>query len=165
VRRWSGGSSRVPGGSDEEEELVRRLCALSAIAIVGSLLFAAQSSATSYMLTVTLAGSGGGNVTGGEGTISCPAECSEPNYTAGPLSLTATPNAYSLFGGWTGDCAFAGTSTTCVTTVGADTNVGATFSAVPTGPLPAIPHKKKCKKTKRHRAAAEAKKKCKKKRR
>jgi hypothetical protein len=131
--------------------LVRRLCALSAVAIVGGLLFAPQSSATSYTLTVTLAGSGGGNVTGGEGTISCPADCSEPNYSAGPLSLTVTPNAYSLFGGWTGDCAFAGTSTTCVTTVTADTNVGATFNAVPTGPLPATPHKKKCKKKKNHR--------------
>jgi hypothetical protein len=145
--------------------LVRRLCALSAIAIVGSLLFAAQSSATGYTVTVTFAGTGGGNVTGGDGTISCPADCSEADYPAGPLSLTAAPNAYSLFGGWTGDCASAGTATTCLTTVAADTNIGATFTAVPTGPLPATPHKKKCKKRKKHRAAAAAKKKCKKKKR
>src|SRR3954447_25070093 len=146
-------------------DLVRRLCALSAIAIVGSLLFAAESSATSYTVTVTFAGTGGGNVTGGDGTISCPADCSEANYPAGPLSLTAAPNAYSLFGGWTGDCAPAGISTTCLTTVTADTDIGATFIAVPTGPLPATPHKKKCKKKKKHRAAASAKKKCKRKRR
>jgi hypothetical protein len=143
--------------------LVRRLCVMSAIAIVGSLLFAAQSNATSYTVTVTLAGAGGGTVTDGGGTINCPGVCSEPNYSSGaPLSLTAAPNAYSLFGGWTGDCASAGTSTTCLTTVTADTNIGATFNAVPTGPLPATPHKKKCKKKRKHRAAA---KKCKKKRR
>ena len=143
--------------------MVRRLCVMSAIAIVGSLLFAAQSNATSYTVTVTLAGAGGGTVTDGGGTINCPGVCSEPNYSSGaPLSLTAAPNAYSLFGGWTGDCASAGTSTTCLTTVTADTNIGATFNAVPTGPLPATPHKKKCKKKRKHRAAA---KKCKKKRR
>jgi hypothetical protein len=142
--------------------LVRRLCALSAFAIVGSLLFAAQSGATSYTVTVAFAGSGGGNVTGGEGTISCPFDCSEANFPAGPLSLAAAPNAYSLFGGWTGDCASAGTSTTCLTTVTADTNIGATFDAVPTGPLPPTPHEKKCKK-KKHRAATSAKKKCRKK--
>jgi hypothetical protein len=146
--------------------LVRRLCALSAIAIVGSLLFAAQSNATSDTVTVTLAGAGGGTVTDGGGTINCPGVCSEPNYSSGaPLSLTAAPNAYSLFGGWTGDCASAGTSTTCLTTVTADTNIGATFNAVPTGPLPATPHKKKCKKKKKHPAATAAKKKCKRKRR
>src|SRR3954447_15581495 len=145
-------------------DLVRRLCALSAIAIVGSLLFAAQSSATSYTVTVTFAGTGGGNVTGGDGTISCPADCSEANYPAGPLSLTAAPNAYSLFGGWTGDCASAGISTTCLTTVTADTDIGATFIAVPTGPLPPTPHRKKCKKEeKKHRATTSSKKKCKKK--
>jgi hypothetical protein len=145
--------------------LVRRLCALSAIAILGSLLFAAQSNATSYTVTVTLAGSGGGTVVGG-GTINCPGVCSEASYSSGaPLSLTATPNAYSLFGGWTGDCASAGTSSTCLMTVTADTNIGATFNAVPTGPLPTAPHKKRCKKKNKHRAATAAKKKCKKKRR
>jgi Divergent InlB B-repeat domain len=142
--------------------LAVRLTALSALALVGALVFAAQSHATSYSVTVTLDGSGAGTVIGGGGTISCPNDCSEDNYPAGPLSLTAAPNAYSLFGGWTGACALSGSSPSCVTTVNGDTVIGATFTAVPTGPISTTPppHKKKCKK-KKHRAAAA--KKCKKK--
>ena len=145
--------------------MIRRLAVLTAIASMGALLFAPQSYATSYPVTVTLAGTGGGSVKGGEGTINCPGDCSEADYSAGSgLSLAATPNATSLFGGWTGDCAFAGMATNCDLIVNGDTNIGATFNAIPVAlPAPAAPHKKKCKK-KKHRAATSAKKKCKKKR-
>lgn len=145
--------------------LARRLTALSAIALVGALVFAAQSHAATASVTVTLDGSGAGTVMGGGGTIDCPGDCSESSYPAGSLSLTAAPNAYSLFGGWTGACALAGSSTSCVTTVNGDTAIGATFTAVPTPPISTTPpaHKKRCKKKKKHRAAAA--KKCKKKKR
>jgi hypothetical protein len=147
--------------------LLRRLSALTGLALATSLLFAAQSQATSYPVTVTLAGTGIGTVAGGNGTINCPSDCSEANYSSGSqLSLTATAGVYSVFAGWTGDCASAGTTPSCVLTVTKATNIGATFNAVSTTPAPTTttptPHKK-CKK-KKHRAAA-AKKKCKKKRR
>ena len=112
-------------------------------------------------MTVTLAGTGTGTVVGGGGTINCPGDCSEPNYSSGsPLSLTATATASSTFAGWTGACSSAGTSATCDLIVTGDTNIGATFNAVPVVPAPTT-HKKKCKK-KKHRAASVAKKKCKK---
>ncbi len=134
---------------------------------MGALVFAAQSYATSYSVTVTLDGSGAGTVVGGGGTIDCPGDCSESSYPAGPLSLTAAPNAYSTFGGWTGACASAGSSPSCMTTVNGDTAVAATFTAVPTAPISTTPpaHKKRCKKKKKTKHRAVAAKKCKKKKR
>ena len=142
--------------------MLRRLSALALIAVACGLLFAAPSFATSYPVTVTLAGTGTGTVVSGNGTINCPGDCSEASYSSGAeLALTATAAASSTFGGWTGACAFAGTSPSCDLIVTGDTNIGATFNAVAAAPVPPAPHRKKCKK-KKHRAATS--KKCKKKR-
>lgn len=77
-------------------------------------------------LTVSLAGTGAGSVTGAG--ISCPSGCSG-SYTLGQqVTLTATP-ASSTFAGWSGaGCSGTGT---CTITIGAEQAVTATFTAKP----------------------------------
>jgi DNA-binding beta-propeller fold protein YncE len=78
-------------------------------------------------LSVTLAGTGTGTVSGGP--ISCPGTCAAAVDTGSTVTLTATAGAYSTFSGWTGGgCSGTGT---CMVTVGADTPVTATFAAAP----------------------------------
>jgi len=56
-----------------------------------------------YTLTIIKAGAGSGTVTSNPGGINCGADCSE-NYSAGTsVTLTATPDAVSVFAGWLGD--------------------------------------------------------------
>lgn len=82
------------------------------------------------LLTVSVAGDGGGTVASTPGTISCQfGTCSELFTFNTPVSLTAVPNVNSLFGGWAGD----GTSPDANhrdTTMDGDKNVTATFSYV-----------------------------------
>jgi hypothetical protein len=76
-------------------------------------------------LILTLTGSG--NVISTPTGIDCPDDCSE-NYAAGTeVTLTATPSGGFAFTGWSGSCT--GTST-CVVTMSATRNVGATFSLI-----------------------------------
>jgi hypothetical protein len=77
-------------------------------------------------LTVSLAGSGGGSVTGSG--ISCPGTCSQ-SYTAGTVvTLSATPSAGSSFSGWSGRCSGTGPYQL---TLSADTTITATFTKSP----------------------------------
>jgi hypothetical protein len=78
-------------------------------------------------LTVTVSGSG--RVTGSG--IDCPGDCSEVFALGEAVSLTATPAGGFAFGGWSQDCASAGTSLTCALTMGADRMATATFTAMP----------------------------------
>jgi Divergent InlB B-repeat domain len=101
------------------------------------------SSSPQYTLSVALAGTGSGTVTGDQPPkIACPGACSQ-QYPAGTqITLTETPSAGSTFAGWSGGGCPA-TNTTCTVTLGADTPVTATFSASSTGgggtpPVPAI---------------------------
>ncbi len=82
-------------------------------------------------MAVTLAGPGGGLVTGGS-SIACTRSagntsgtCSESATFGTSVTLTALPNAQSSFGGWTGDCT--GQSATCTTTMSQARAVQATF--------------------------------------
>ncbi len=77
-------------------------------------------------LTVALAGSGSGSVSGSG--ISCPGTCSEGLPAGSAVTLTATPAAGSTFAGWSGACT-GGAS--CSLTVDADTVVTATFNKPP----------------------------------
>jgi hypothetical protein len=80
-----------------------------------------------FPLTITLAGSGSGQVTGSAGSgITCPGTCSN-TYSGGTvITLTATPtNANFIFTGWLGACTGTGT---CTVTMNAATNVSATFA-------------------------------------
>jgi Divergent InlB B-repeat domain/NHL repeat len=79
---------------------------------------------TSYTLSVSLAGTGMGSVSGSG--ISCPGTCLN-NYASGTVvTLTATPSAGSTFAGWSGcdttDADF------CAVTITADRGVTAAFT-------------------------------------
>lgn len=77
-------------------------------------------------LTILKAGTGSGPVTSSPGGISCGSICTG-NFTAGAsVTLTATPNANSVFAGWSGACA--GTTPTCVVTMSSAKSVTATFN-------------------------------------
>lgn len=78
------------------------------------------TSGTNYTLTVTKAGTGSGTVT------TSPSGTTLASGTA--VTLTATPATGSTFAGWGGDCAFAGTSTTCKGTMTRNISVTATFT-------------------------------------
>lgn len=74
-------------------------------------------------LTITKAGTGGGNVTTSPEGLSCGAFCTAfAEGTVVTLSAAATPD--STFSGWTGDC----TGTTCTVTMSAAKSVTATFA-------------------------------------
>ena len=83
---------------------------------------------TTYGLSVNTTGTGTGTVNSAPDTgIICPTDCGE-TYTAGTTTtLTASPGPGSYFTGWTGDCAFAGTNSTCMVTMNAGKNVTAQF--------------------------------------
>ena len=85
---------------------------------------------TTHSLSVALAGTGSGKVTGSG--ISCPGACSH-SYTAGTkVALTATPASGSSFAGWSGaGCTGTGT---CTVTMSSDQSVTATFTANPPPP-------------------------------
>ena len=79
-------------------------------------------------LAVTIAGTGLGTVTSSPAGISCPGDCNEPYSVGTSVTLTATPDASSTFGGWTGDADCADGMVTMSAAVGCT----ATFDAVRT---------------------------------
>jgi virginiamycin B lyase len=78
-------------------------------------------------LTVSLAGTGTGSVTGSG--ISCPSTCSGSYAPGQQVTLTATPAAGSTFAGWSG--AGCGGTGACVVTTSAEQAVTATFNTAP----------------------------------
>ncbi|MCA9457750.1 MAG: hypothetical protein KC587_13885, partial [Nitrospira sp.] len=65
----------------------------------------------------------------GSGSITCNGATCNPTYPSGTaLTLLAIPEDTSLFGGWSGACAAAGTAHTCNFTIKANTNVTASFN-------------------------------------
>jgi CSLREA domain-containing protein len=81
-----------------------------------------------YTLTVSLDGEGTGNVSSDPPGIDCGdggTDCSEVYYEDTVVTLTATPDADSIFGSWSGDCS--GSTSTCQVTMLADKSVTATF--------------------------------------
>ncbi|MBL0121934.1 MAG: fibronectin type III domain-containing protein [Betaproteobacteria bacterium] len=89
-----------------------------------------------FVLSVVLAGSGGGAVTSGPVGISCGMDCGELFNAGTMVTLTAMPAGGSLFNGWSGGgCSGNGT---CVVTVNAATSVTATFTAITVPDAPII---------------------------
>jgi|HubBroStandDraft_6_1064221.scaffolds.fasta_scaffold00009_84 hypothetical protein len=78
-------------------------------------------------LTVTVSGTGGGTVTGGQGAITCSPTCSATFSTGTQVTLTAAPAAGSVLGGWGGPCSGVAT---CTLTVSGNTSVAITFTAI-----------------------------------
>jgi hypothetical protein len=80
-----------------------------------------------HALTVSRQGTGGGAVASSPAGIDCGSDCSE-TYTSGTvINLTATPDATSTFGGWSGACSGTGP---CAVTMSQARSVTASFVRV-----------------------------------
>jgi hypothetical protein len=88
-------------------------------------------SGSAHQLGVTRAGSGAGTVTSEDLTIDCGAICTQSYADGSTVTLTATPDAGSVFTGWLGGCT--GTAQ-CSITIAATTSVSATFAPDTIGP-------------------------------
>jgi virginiamycin B lyase len=87
---------------------------------------------TTGALTITEAGTGGGQVTSNPAGIACGGnsdQCSAIFILGTPVALTASASPGSVFSGWSGG-GCSGTSP-CMLTLGTDTAVTATFAALP----------------------------------
>lgn len=85
-----------------------------------------------HTLTVAIAGSGHGTVTGS--SLSCPGTCSDTYADGTTVTLSARAAAGSRFSGWSGaGCSGTGT---CVVKVSADETVTGMFTTVTTGKTP-----------------------------
>lgn len=82
---------------------------------------------TQHTLTATLAGSGAGTVQSSPAGIeACTSTCSHAFNDGTKVTLSATPDGYSTFAGWSGGgCAGTGA---CEVTIGTETTVTATFN-------------------------------------
>ena len=107
---------------------------------------AAKSAATSITLmqtlsvTVTTSNGGGGSVTipTAEGNTDCTSgTCSNSYAKDTSVNLTATANAASSFGGWSGACSGTGG---CTVVMSADKSLGALFNLVPRARIGATPY-------------------------
>ena len=86
-----------------------------------------NSSATTFALSVTKAGTGAGTVTSSPAGINCGTTCSA-NYASGTsVTLTAAAASGSTFAGWSGACTGTGACTVSMTAARA---VTATFNSV-----------------------------------
>jgi len=91
-----------------------------------------NSSATSFALTVTKAGSGSGTVTSAPAGVNCGSTCSA-NFSSGTsVTLSAAAASGSTFAGWTGACTG---SSTCTVAMTAARAVTATFNSSTSFPL------------------------------
>lgn len=77
---------------------------------------------------------GSGTVTSVPSGISCSSSsgCSATFNTGTAVTLSEVPNAGNVWNSWGGDCAYAGTSTTCSLTLTADMTARALFETAPT---------------------------------
>jgi hypothetical protein len=84
---------------------------------------------TQNKLTITKVktAKGDGTVTSSDGTIHCGTDCSESFYPNTPVVLTATPNADSVFTGWSGTGISCPGTGTCSVTMDKAYTVKATF--------------------------------------
>jgi hypothetical protein len=86
---------------------------------------ASSDAASIVSLAVTKAGNGSGTVTSNPAGVSCGSDCLEAYSFGTIVTLTATPDAGSIFDGWKGG-GCTGTDP-CVVTLATDTSITATF--------------------------------------
>jgi YVTN family beta-propeller protein len=83
----------------------------------------------SFILSVTVGGTGSGMVTSTPSGINCGATCSASFQSGTQVTLTAAATSGSAFAGWSGGgCSGTGT---CAVTISAAESVSATFTAIP----------------------------------
>jgi hypothetical protein len=92
-------------------------------------------SLNTYTLNVSKSGAGAGTVTSTPAGISCGSTCSASLGYGTQLQLTAKAAAGSVFGGWTGACAFQ--PATCTFTLTGDSASTAVFNLATSSPSPA----------------------------
>lgn len=81
--------------------------------------------ASEYLVALTKNGDGSGSVTSSPARISCGSTCSGAFTAGSTITLSGTPDEFSLFSGWSGACSGTGA---CSLTVTADRSVTASFS-------------------------------------
>jgi hypothetical protein len=86
----------------------------------------ANFAVSTYPLLVARAGLGTGRVTSAPAGVDCGSDCSESYPANTMVTLTATADLGSTFGGWSGACT--GASTVCLLTMSAAANVVAAFT-------------------------------------
>ena len=84
-----------------------------------------------FSLTVTKSGTGSGTITSNPASIDCGSTCSAQFAEDAEVSLTATPDAGTVFVGWGGDCASCGTDSSCQITMDTDMTCTASFNNTP----------------------------------
>ena len=84
---------------------------------------------STFVLSVSKSGSGGGAVTSQPAGIDCNGDCSESYEQDAVVTLTATSYPGSVFSGWSGACS--GTMTMCSVTMSAAKSVTAHFTLKP----------------------------------
>ena len=83
-----------------------------------------------FTVSLAIAGSGTGTVVSNPVGIACPGDCSEPFPSGGTsVTLTATPDAGSIFSSWSGDMC-GGQGPTCQLVMGANYAITASFTRV-----------------------------------
>ena len=93
---------------------------------VESLIYDTPLTGTEKTLTVTKTGNGVGTVTSNPAGINCGASCSALFANNAVVALTASPDADSVFTGWSGACTSTGA---CSVTMSASKSVSAAFAA------------------------------------
>ena len=115
-----------------QTEVVSRLVAVSLFtAFLAGCSSPPATDATSHLsiqISVQNAGTGGGTVTSSPAGISCGSTCTTTFASGTSVTLTAKPNANSIFSGWSGACS--GTDA-CTLSLASQTSVTAVFNAAP----------------------------------
>lgn len=87
------------------------------------------SGVTQYMLDVKFPGAGGGTVAIPAASLTCTSDCYTPFNAGTSVTLSAVPDAYSVFSGWSGGgCSGTGD---CVVPMNISTTVSASFITMP----------------------------------
>lgn len=87
------------------------------------------STMTAQTVSVSKIGSGSGVVSGGP--VNCGQTCQVQVMGGAPLTLTASADSGSVFSGWGGDCAVAGSGISCDVATDASRSVTAMFDPAP----------------------------------